>query len=219
MVHRDHQGRVIARPTGNAMFSFPPTPPEYPGLDLPATHRFLVSLSGGKDGAAALVATVRAVQAAGIPLNRIETVFADLGDADEWPGTRELTAAQAKRFGLRHHVVYREVPDDAGGTRQQGLLEYIGSRRQQMWPLPNQPYCRSDLKRGPIRKLKTRLADEIRQAEGVEGPVRIVEVLGIRAQESTPRSQHFKQCCIGDIGAGCARPRSAVFLFRSLYEL
>lgn len=189
MVHHDHQGRVIAHPADDAMFSLPPTPPEYLGLDLHATHKFLVSLSGGKDGAAALVATIRAVQTAGIPLSRVETVFADLGDADEWPGTRELTTAQAARFGLRHHVVYREVSDDAGGIRQQGLLEYIGSRHQQKWPLPNQPYCRSELKRGPIRKLKTRLADEIRRAENVEGPVRIVEVLGIRAQESAPRSQ------------------------------
>lgn len=188
MVHRDHRGRVIAHPSGDAIFALPAESPEYRGLDMHATHRFLVSLSGGKDGAAALIATIRAAEAAGIPLSRIETVFADLGDADEWPGTRALTAAQAAHFGLRHHVVYREVPDDAG-PRQQGLLEYIASRDQQMWPLPNQPYCRSDLKRGPIRKLKTRLAAEIREAESVEGPVRIVEVLGIRAQESAPRRQ------------------------------
>ncbi|WP_141575736.1 hypothetical protein [Actinomadura sp. WMMA1423] len=86
-------------------------------------------------------------------------------------------------------MVYRKVTDTQGNAQQQGLLEYIGSRWQQQWPLPNQPYCRSEMKRDPIAKLKTQIAAAHRAAGITDRPARILEVMGIRAQESTPRSK------------------------------
>lgn len=46
--------------------------------------------------------------AAGV-LDRVITVFADLGLDDEWPGTVELAAEHSGFYGLPHEVVYREV--------------------------------------------------------------------------------------------------------------
>ncbi|MBO2464037.1 phosphoadenosine phosphosulfate reductase domain-containing protein [Actinomadura violacea] len=165
----------------------PPKTPEYPDLNLASYRKVLVNMSGGKDSAAALIATVRAVREAGLPLDLIETVFADLGEDDEWPGARELVATQAAHYGLRHHVAFRQIDDGEGGKRQQGLLEFIGGRWQQMWPLPQQPYCRSEMKRSPISTVKTRIVRDIREADNTVEPVRILEVMGIRAQESAPR--------------------------------
>ncbi|MGI5201579.1 phosphoadenosine phosphosulfate reductase family protein [Spirillospora sp. CA-108201] len=188
MVHRDHLGRVIARPSGNTIFTLPPKAPACPGLKLTSYDTILVSISGGKDSQAALHTTVKAAEKAGV-LDRVETVFADLGKADEWPGTRELATDHAAAYGLPHHVVHREVTDADGNPWQQGLLEYIGSRWQQKWPLPNQPYCRSEMKRDPIAKLKTQIAADHRAAGITDRPARILEVMGIRAQESAPRSK------------------------------
>ncbi|WP_211328843.1 phosphoadenosine phosphosulfate reductase [Thermomonospora umbrina] len=103
------------------------------------------------------------------------------------PGTWPPNTAASYR--LPHHVVYRQITGDGGVRRQQGLLEHIGARRQQMWPLPNQPYCRSAMKRDPVKILKTQIADRRRREGITDRPVKILEVLGIRAQESTPRSR------------------------------
>ena len=63
-----------------------PPVPDLAGYDV-----ILINISGGKDSQAALDETVRAADAAGVR-DRIVTVFCDLGDEDEWPGTRELAA-------------------------------------------------------------------------------------------------------------------------------
>jgi hypothetical protein len=57
--------------------------PQLPGYDV-----ILVNISGGKDSQAILDITVHAADAAGVR-SRV-AVFADLGAADEWPGTAEL---------------------------------------------------------------------------------------------------------------------------------
>ena len=71
--------------------------------------------AGGKDSQAALDETVRAADAAGVR-DRIVTVFCDLGDEDEWPGTRELAAEHAEHYGLRHEVVRREITTPAASA-------------------------------------------------------------------------------------------------------
>ncbi len=75
------------------------------------------------------------------------------------------------------------VTDPAtGARRQQGLLEHI--ERRGMWPDARNRYCTSDLKRGPIRTVITQLVTEQRHA-GVTGrQVRVLNVLGMRAQEA-----------------------------------
>lgn len=157
-----------------------------PALDLGSYHVIVVNISGGKDSQAALDETVRAAGAAGVR-DRIVTVFADLGDEDEWPGTRELAAEHAAHYGLRHEVVCREVTGPDGQRVQQSLSEHIESRPQQKWPDAARRFCTSDLKRAPVRRLLTRLAAE-QHAAGVTGRVRILNVLGLRAQESAQRA-------------------------------
>jgi 3'-phosphoadenosine 5'-phosphosulfate sulfotransferase (PAPS reductase)/FAD synthetase len=157
-----------------------------PGVpDLAWYDVILVSISGGKDSQAALDETVRAADAAGVR-HRIVTAFADLGEDDEWPGTRELAAEHAAHYGLRHEVVFREITTEDGRRVQQTLSEHIEAHGR--WPDWQRRFCTSDLKRDPISKLLTRLAREQRAA-GVTGRrVRILSVLGLRAQESAERA-------------------------------
>ena len=120
-------------------------------------------------------------------LHRVITVFADLGSDDEWPGTLELASSHAAFYGLRHEIVRREVAGPDGIRVQQSLSERIESRGR--WPDRKRRYCTSDSKRSPVYRLMTRLAAEQRAA-GITGrPVRILNVLGMRAEESTDRAQ------------------------------
>lgn len=141
----------------------------------------VVNISGGKDSQTALRAAVAEADRQGFPPKRIVTVFADLGDEDEWPGTRELAAEHASYYGLRHEVVWREV-----GGQQQSLSEHIEQDRGK-WPDAARRYCTADMKRAPVYKLLTRLANEARE-QGCDGPVPILNVMGMRAQESPKRA-------------------------------
>jgi 3'-phosphoadenosine 5'-phosphosulfate sulfotransferase (PAPS reductase)/FAD synthetase len=169
--------------TQGELFALPAAAMLAPGLS--SYDVILVNISGGKDSQAALDETVRAAAAAGVR-HRIVTVFCDLGDEDEWPGTRELAAEHAAHYGLRHEVVCREVINAGGERVQQSLSEHIEERG--MWPDAARRYCTSDLKRAPVHRLMTRLAAEQRAA-GITGRrVRILNVMGLRAQESTKRA-------------------------------
>ena len=164
------------------LFALPSAPPvpNLAGYDV-----ILVNISGGKDSQAALDETVRAADAAGAR-DRIVTVFCDLGDEDEWPGTRELAAEHAAHYGLRHEVVRREITTAGGQRVQQTLSQHIEQRGK--WPDAARRYCTSDLKRAPVHRLLTRLAAE-KRAAGITGHrVRILNVLGLRAQESARRA-------------------------------
>jgi 3'-phosphoadenosine 5'-phosphosulfate sulfotransferase (PAPS reductase)/FAD synthetase len=160
-----------------------PVAPVTPGPDLAGYDVILVNISGGKDSQATLDVTVRAAEHAGVR-DRVMTVFADLGDDDEWPGTRELAAAHAAHYGVPHVVVRREVTNAAGERVPQSLSEHIEQRG--MWPDAARRYCTSDAKRAPVHRLMTSLAAE-RRALGA-GQVRILNVMGLRAQESPARA-------------------------------
>jgi 3'-phosphoadenosine 5'-phosphosulfate sulfotransferase (PAPS reductase)/FAD synthetase len=153
--------------------------------DLASYDVILVNISGGKDSQAALDETVRAADAAGVR-HRIVSVFCDLGDEDEWPGTRELAAEHAAHYGLRHEVVRREIATAGGRRVPQSLNEHIEARG--MWPDAARRYCTSDMKRAPVHRLMTRLAGEKRAAGITRRRVRILNVLGLRAQESPGRA-------------------------------
>ena len=176
---RPAQEPSSAQGTLFALLAAPPVP------DLAGDDVILINISGGKDSQAVLDETVRAADAAGVR-DRIVTVFCDLGDEDEWPGTRELAAEHAAHYGLRHEVVRREITTPSGQRVQQTLTDHIEQRGK--WPDAARRYCTSDLKRAPVHRLMTRLAAEQRAA-GITGRrVRILNVLGLRAQESAKRA-------------------------------
>ncbi|MBY0286785.1 MAG: phosphoadenosine phosphosulfate reductase family protein [Mycobacteriaceae bacterium] len=141
----------------------------------------LVNSSAGKDSQASLDVVAAAARAAEV-LERVVVVHADLGDA-EWPGVPELAAEHAAHYGLRFELIRRE---------RHGQVETILERVQQRgkWPDAARRWCTSDHKRGPIRTVMTRLAAELRESGHiVDRPVRILNVLGLRAQESSARAR------------------------------
>jgi 3'-phosphoadenosine 5'-phosphosulfate sulfotransferase (PAPS reductase)/FAD synthetase len=159
--------------------------PDAAPSDLSTYDVILANISGGKDSQTMLRVLVTAAEAAGVR-DRVVCVFADLGEDDEWPGTAELAAEHAACYGLRFITVCRMITDSATGEkRQQGLLEYIEHRGG--WPTKKNRFCTSDLKRGPIRTVMTCLVAEAR-AGGITGRrVRLLNVMGLRAQESPDR--------------------------------
>ncbi|GGZ23439.1 hypothetical protein GCM10010387_15760 [Streptomyces inusitatus] len=156
---------------GQLALDLPGFGPEVP--DLASYHRIVANLSGGKDSIAMLVELLAHAEAAGVT-DRIVVVHADLGDA-EWEGTRDLAAEHAAAYGLRFEVVART------GS---GLIERIEERG--MFPDAENRWCTSDFKRGPVRRLFTALVREL-EAAGHTGQVRILNVMGLRADESPAR--------------------------------
>lgn len=142
----------------------------------------LVNISAGKDSQASLDVVVEHARAAGV-LDRIVVVHADLDDA-EWEGARELAAEHARHYGLRFELTSRIAADGHTET----ILERVAQRG--MWPDAARRWCTSDHKRGPIRRVMTKLVAELRDSDTVTGrPVRILNVMGLRAQESTARAR------------------------------
>jgi 3'-phosphoadenosine 5'-phosphosulfate sulfotransferase (PAPS reductase)/FAD synthetase len=142
--------------------------------DLASYDVILVNSSAGKDSQAMLTHVVELADAAGVPRTRIVVVHADLGRV-EWAGTRELAEEQAAAYGLRFEVVRRDRGD---------LLEQIEARG--MFPSSAARYCTSDQKTSQVTKLITRLVAEL---DHLGRPVRILNCLGIRAQESPARAK------------------------------
>lgn len=139
----------------------------------------LVNSSAGKDSQAALDVVVEAARAAGVA-DRVVVVHADLGDA-EWPGVPELAAEHAAHYGLRFEIACR-----SRAGQVETILERVAQRG--MWPDSRRRWCTSDHKRGPIRTVITKLVTERRAATpGLNRPVRVLNVLGLRAEESPAR--------------------------------
>ncbi|MFF0092707.1 phosphoadenosine phosphosulfate reductase family protein [Streptomyces canus] len=141
--------------------------------DLASYQWIVANVSAGKDSMAMLTELVVHATAAGV-MDRIVVVHADLGEA-EWEGTRELAAEHAAAYGLRFEVVART------GS---GLIDRIEERG--MFPSADNRWCTSDFKRGPVRRLFTALVRES-EAAGHRGQVRILNVMGLRADESPAR--------------------------------
>lgn len=147
-----------------------------PVPDLRAYECLLVNSSAGKDSQATLDVVVTAARAADV-VNRVIVVHADLGEA-EWEGVPALAAEHAAHYGLRFEIT----------SNAETILERTA--RRGAWPSAKVRWCTSDHKRGPIRKVMTRLATELRDAGSVvDRPVRILNVMGLRAEESPARSR------------------------------
>jgi 3'-phosphoadenosine 5'-phosphosulfate sulfotransferase (PAPS reductase)/FAD synthetase len=145
--------------------------------DLTSYDILLANISGGVDSQAMLDELHRRAAAAGVA-HRIVAVHADLGPM-EWNGVQELAAEHAAHYGVRFETV-RHQRDGVEET----LLEMVEARG--MWPSATVRFCTSYCKRDVIRKLITRLVAEQR-ARGVTRPVRVLNVMGLRADESPLR--------------------------------
>lgn len=143
--------------------------------DLASYDWILVNSSAGKDSQCMLDVVVELAIQAGVK-ERIVVVHAELPRV-EWEGVRELAEEQAKHYDLRFEVVSRPQGD---------LLDAIEKRG--MWPSSTARYCTSDHKRDQIKKVMTMLVREKWNAE-TRRPIRILNCLGLRAQESPARAK------------------------------
>lgn len=143
----------------------------------------LVQISAGKDSQVALDAAARVFEHAGVP-DRLLVVHADLGDA-EWDDARTLAAEHARHYDRDLRIVGRYRPDGQIET----ILERVEARG--MWPGPRLArWCTSDHKTAPTSKLMTALVKELRESGKVTGrPVRILNIMGMRAEESGERAK------------------------------
>lgn len=132
----------------------------------------ILNTSAGKDSQAMMDMVTKQASAESI-LDRVHAVHCDLGRM-EWPGTTDLVREQAKAYSIPVHIVKREIGD---------LLEHVEKRG--MWPSSTARYCTSDHKRDQASKVIRSLAKNIK----VDRPVRVLNCMGIRAQESTARSK------------------------------
>ncbi len=153
--------------------------------DLSSYDIILANSSAGKDSQAMLDYLAEITEPLGIK-ERVVVVHADLGRA-EWKGTRELAEKQAHFFGFRFEVVRHSRLD---------LLSRIEERGQ--FPDPARRWCTLDFKRAPVQRLMTQLAshvlrERLRSPHGFatcpEEKVRILNCLGLRAEESPARAK------------------------------
>jgi len=138
-----------------------------------------MSSSAGKDSQAMVHHVAGLLRGLGI-LDRGVVVHADLGRA-EWPGTRGIAEAQARHAGLRFVTRARSQGD---------LLDHV--EKMGKWPMPTQRYCTADHKRQQILAVMTDLANDVRAARGPRTrntPVRILNCVGLRAEESPGRAK------------------------------
>ncbi|MDH6629371.1 hypothetical protein M2271_007207 [Streptomyces sp. LBL] len=128
---------------------------------------------------------------------------ADLGDI-EWAGTKALAEEQARLAGVhRFEVVKAKGADLLGRVLIRfGKLKAKAEREATeagldpstvkvapAWPSSAARWCTSDVKRGPIWTLLTKLAAELSH---LGRPVRILNCMGQRAAESAPRAKLFE---------------------------
>jgi 3'-phosphoadenosine 5'-phosphosulfate sulfotransferase (PAPS reductase)/FAD synthetase len=132
----------------------------------------LVNTSAGKDSQTMMRVVVGAATEAGV-LDRVVAVHADLGRV-EWEGTADLAEEQAGHYGLRFIKVARPQGD---------LLTHIEAHGK--FPSSAARFCTSDHKRGQVRKVITALVKE----QGLSRPVRVLNCMGLRAQESPARAK------------------------------
>jgi len=147
--------------------------------DLSSYRWIVLNSSAGKDSQAMLDYVVELADRAGVTRDRLVVAHADLGRV-EWPGTRQLAEQQAKHYGLAFHAIRRPQGD---------LLEHITDRGK--FPSPAVRFCTSDHKRDQVSKLLTWLTQ---QSGLTYEPVRILNCLGLRADESPARAKRVPFC-------------------------
>ncbi|VXA55458.1 conserved hypothetical protein [Acinetobacter proteolyticus] len=132
---------------------------------------FVINHSGGKDSQAMMIKLLEFV-----PKEQILVVHASLGFM-EWPGAMELARDQAAAAGVDFIVA----------KAKKSFLDMVLKRFQERpevpsFPSPKYRQCTSDLKRGPITR-------EVRRYAKANGFNRIVNCMGLRAEESDSRAK------------------------------
>lgn len=134
-----------------------------------------ISISGGKDSQALLIALAHAYKVNKWRGN-IFAIHSDLGRA-EWSMSLDHVKAMCERAGIELIVCRREQGDLQDQIEQRAAkLEGTG---KPFWPSSAARYCTSDQKRGPIDKV-------LRQFDCV------ISAEGMRAEESAARAE--KDC-------------------------
>ena len=146
----------------------------------------VVNSSSGKDSQTILRLVAQQAEREGYPKAQMVVAHADLARI-EWPGTKELAEKQAAHYGMNFWAMARPQGD---------LLQHIQERG--MWPSSTNRYCTSDHKRDQIAKLFTEVVTGLitkppaKPGEGghiIRWPKRILNVMGMRADESPARSK------------------------------
>lgn len=140
----------------------------------------ILSTSGGKDSQTMIPVTLEGMADQGWS-GRLVVVHCDLGRA-EWMGVPELAVKQAAYYGLECEVI----------SRPQGDILTQAAKRG-MWAGPATRICTADHKTAQVAKVMTRevrawRADE-KAAGRKPGRVRVANILGLRADESSKRRE------------------------------
>lgn len=161
-------------------------------MDLRKYDIIAVSSSGGKDSQAMLHHVCSLAGQQGVA-DRLVVIHADLGRV-EWAGTHELAREQAEEYGVPFLLTSRigGTARVSGKVYQAGetfgdLLDY--AERRGAWPDSSARWCTSEFKRGPILRTYTALAKDWRLKHGSARPCRILDCMGLRAQESPARAK------------------------------
>lgn len=194
----------------------------------------VIHTSGGKDSERALSRAMGAVNAAGAG-HKVAGLHLWLDERDtddpriEWPEVPELAAEQARRHGLplgagggwqvwddalagrgtarttwagQMHYARRDVAGD--------LLDDVATRRKRDgsargWPTMWTRYCTSDWKTAVGRAFTEHLCAQIRAEQGLTRPVRVLQVMGFRAEESADRANRPAFGLNGGVSAKASR--------------
>jgi 3'-phosphoadenosine 5'-phosphosulfate sulfotransferase (PAPS reductase)/FAD synthetase len=156
--------------------------------DLSSYDWILVNSSAGKDSQAMLDFMVEQCDAQGVSRERIVVVHCDLGRV-EWAGTAALAEEQAQHYGLRFEIVRRDLGDLLTQVEQRHEANVAKGKEQAPWPSSTARWCTSDQKTSQVLKLITSLTAEFQARRGSGRQARMLNCLGIRAQESPARAK------------------------------
>lgn len=139
-----------------------------------ADYDFVIcNTSAGKDSQTALRYVMQQAEKEGYPKSRIIAAHADLGRI-EWPGAKELAKHQADLHEIQFWAMARPQGD---------LLQHILDRT--MFPDSQNRFCTAQHKRDQITKLFTQVTATLNS----DKQTRILNVMGMRAEESKNRAK------------------------------
>ena len=193
----------------------PTTTPEDTRVDLRTYDIIAVSTSGGIDSQGAMDEAYRAAELQGVT-DRLVAIHADLGRF-EWAGNIELVRKQCEWYGIPLHTCKRPQGDllehvvakhDAnlandsmieieernergkktGEVLTMTVAEAAATGLRCPWyGIGQTQYCTGDHKTSQIKKVYTALKKQWREDTGETRPCRLLEILGLRADESDAR--------------------------------